>query len=153
MRTEVKNDFIHIWTDDGPVLYSKVFRIPADQTKFAKFMEAYLECVRKHAAKFDVLYTLSDFSDINPPELPIIMQFYEEHIPAQLQLGIRFKAFVRPRNLFAQFALEDVKNAIPSAMGVFDTFEEGLQTIHRLDAQIRNEASAGHSNDTIVVKK
>jgi hypothetical protein len=129
MTVEIKNNFVHIWTNaKSPVLFARVYSLPVDVVDFNLVTEEYLGCIRKLKAEFPVLFTVTDFSELSPPKLPVVIRFYEEFIPAQLQLGIRYKAFVRPRNLFSQFALEDViKNSDPVAVGVFDTFEEAMK--------------------------
>jgi len=94
--------------------------------------EAYLKLVKKLSHEYRDIYSISNMSDSQPIPLQALFLYYNTYLPKQFQNGLRYKAYVKPKNLFAQFSLEEVlKNTVHGRVGVFDTFEEALQAVNK----------------------
>jgi hypothetical protein len=93
--------------------------------------EAYLKLVKKISSEYRDVYGISNLSESQPISIEALYLYYNSYLPKQFQNGLLYKAYVKPKNLFSQFSLEEVlKGLDPQKVGIFNTFEEALQAVN-----------------------
>jgi hypothetical protein len=123
--------FGRVWTDvTKPVLFANIRYMP-EMNLFRSFCEAYVSQLRKIAHRFGRVYGVTDLSNSRPLPIEALFLYYKNYLPQQFEVGLRYKAYVKPKNVFSQFSLEEVlKNADSKKLGVFATFEEAFEAIN-----------------------
>lgn len=125
-------DFAKVWSDGySPCAFAVMYRMP-EVAQFKAMCEAYLKLVKRLAHEFKDVYGISNMTEAQPIPLEALFLYNKTYLPKQFQSGLRYKAYIKPRNVFSQFSLEEVtRNADPEKVGIFNTFEEALQAINR----------------------
>lgn len=132
MHVVFEEDFAKVWSDGySPCVFAVMYHMP-EVTRFKAMCEAYVKLVKKLSQEYKEVYSISNLADSQPISLEALFLYYNTYLPKQFQSGLRYKAYVKPRNLFSQFSLEEVvKNIDKNKVGVFDSFEEALQAVNR----------------------
>lgn len=132
MNVVFEADFAKVWSDGySPCIFATMNSIPSI-TRFKEMSDAYLKLVKKLSHEYGQVYGLSNLSDSQPISIETLYLYYNTYLPKQFQYGLRYKAYVKPRNLFSQFSLEEVLKGLDSnKVEVFNTFEEALNAVNR----------------------
>ncbi len=131
MNVVFDEDFAKVWSDGySPCIFATMYHIPS-LTRFKEMSEAYLKLVKKLSNEYREVYGISNLSESQPISIEALYLYYNSYLPKQFQNGLQYKAYVKPKNLFSQFSLEEVlKGLDPQKVGVFNTFEEALQAVN-----------------------
>lgn len=132
MNVVFEEDFAKVWSDGySPCVFAVLYHMP-EVSRFKAMCEAYLKLVRKLSGEYKEVYSISNMTDSQPIPLEALFLYYNTYLPKQFASGLRYKAYVKPRNVFSQFSLEEaLKNIDKTKVGVFDSFEEALQAVNR----------------------
>lgn len=124
-------DFAKVWSDGySPCVFAVMYHMP-EISRFKEMCEAYVRLVKHLANEWNEVYSVSNMVDSQPFPLEALFLYCNTYLPKQFESGLRYKAYVKPRNLFSQFSLEEVlKNIDEDKVGVFDSFEEALQAVN-----------------------
>lgn len=132
MKVVFDEDFAKIWRDGySPIVFAVVYHMP-ESTRFKKMCEAHAAQVKRFSREYKGVYSIFNMAEAQPIPLEALFLYHNVYLPQQFETGLRYKAYVKPRNLFSQFSLEEVVNNVdPTKMGTFDSFEEALQAVNR----------------------
>lgn len=132
MNVVFEEDFAKVWSDGySPCAFAVMHHMPSI-SRYKAMCEVYIKLIKKLSHEFKDVYSISNLAESQPIPLEALFLYYNTYLPKQFQSGLRYKAYVKPKNLFAQFSLEEVlKNMDSTKVGVFDTFEEALEAVNR----------------------
>lgn len=130
MNVVFDEDFAKVWSDGyTPCAFAVMYHMP-EISRFKEMCEAHVTLVKHLANGCRDVYSVSNMADSQPFPLDALFLYWNIYLPKQFESGLRYKAYVRPRNLFSQFSLETVlKNIDEDKIGIFDSFEEALQAV------------------------
>ncbi len=125
-------DFAKVWSDGySPCVFATMQSMPS-LARFKEMSDAYLKLVKKLSHDYGAVYGISNLSESQPISIETLYLYYNTYLPKQFQHGLHYKAYVKPRNLFSQFSLEEVLKGLDSSkVEVFNTFEEALNAVNR----------------------
>jgi hypothetical protein len=139
MNVVVDNEFARIWSDDtSPIVFTLVRRIPDQQEQFEMLMSKQEDLIKEVKRKFSEVYAICDLSQCKAAPFELLFECCLGRLAQQFKAGVKFKAFVAPRNMLAQCSLDEMlKTTDETKVSSFKTFEESLNTINvlRLTAQ------------------
>lgn len=131
MNVVFDEDFAKVWSDGySPCVFAVMYHMP-EISRFKEMCEAYVKLVKHLANECNDVYSVSNMADSPPFPLDALFLYCNTYLPKQFESGLRYKAYVKPRNVFSQFSLEEVlKNIDENKVGIFDSFGEALQAVN-----------------------
>ena len=134
MKVVVDNEFARIWSDDtSPIVFTLLRKIPEETEVFDEIQKEQDDLIKTTKAKFSEVYCICDLSQCKASSFEALFEYCFVKLTQQLKSGVKFKAFVAPRNMLAQCSLNEVlKNLDQTKVASFKTFEESLNAINVL---------------------
>ena len=132
MKVVFEEDFSKVWSDGySPIVFAVLYHMP-ESIRFKAMCEAHTKLVKRLSSEFKGIYSIFNMAEAQPIPLEALFLYHNVYLPQQFESGLRYKAYVKPRNLFSQFSLEEVvNNSDPGKVGTFNSFEDALQAVNK----------------------
>lgn len=99
MKTLFQGQLVNIWTDGySPILFVRMFRIPASVSEKNELHRAYIQALRKISSSNDEVFCIFDFSEISLTEIKSIVTEYVFVTPEGMEDMIKGVSVIMPDN-------------------------------------------------------
>lgn len=130
MNVLLENKSAKIWVDENaPIVFCRLLFVPDDRRKYQELCDVNIKAIAQVRSRTKVpIYSLCDASQLKPFPFEIFLRHYVKHLPAQFHAGLKFKAIVRPIDIFSDWSLPDFLHG--ETIGIFDCFSSALGCIN-----------------------